>query len=988
MSISAKTLVVYYSYTGNCQEIVESLKTQIDADVMRIEPADKTQKYEANNYAIGTSLLNTIKAAPNDAASYPAIDPVSITDLSGYQNIIIVTPLWWSQMAAIMQTYLFNYGAMMAGKQVSLIVSSYSSGISKVVDDAKRLVPNAVWTGDALWINNSNRSNTASLLSEWLSTWRDKKIVVLSDPHVMSPKLLVGEGDAWTDYLSGQRKMVDYSKSLFDEMVAKIKDEIKPDLVLITGDLTKDGEQLSHKYVISKLDELRGVGIQTLVIPGNHDRGDNEDAVSYDGATTTPIDVATDDWFATEYTNYGYGSSSERESSTLTYVCEPIEGLVVIGIDSGTDGTLSTTTLNWIVGKASAAQESGKRVIAMMHHPLIPHVTNAESLVPTYVISDHDNIRKALIDAGVKVIFTGHFHTSDIAKDFDDQLTKEIYDVNTGSLISYPCDYREVSISGNLSELGLTTGHITSLSSDETFTSEYALTRLHDSVKKAVKEKITAKLGAAAAFMASTIETMADNVADAFIIHAEGNEADVDTEDIMSALSSAFTVMPGTEAMCRSMLEDKAPYGEEGRENVTDDLSLTVKMADKYKLIYQIGDELIKTVELANGSKILQTWIYVAPSKEGHTFSGWSEIPESMPAQDVTITGSYTVNNYKLTYVVDDETYKTIEVAYGSSITLEENPSKEGHTFSGWSEIPETMPASDVTITGSYTINKYKLIYQVDDETYMTVEIAYGSSITPEENPSKEGYTFSGWSEIPETMPASDVTITGSYTVNKYKLTYVVDDETYKTIELAYGSSITPEENPSKKGYTFSGWSEIPETMPAQDVTIAGTYTVNKYKLIYQLGDETYKTVELAYGSSITPEENPSQEGHTFSGWIEIPEMMPAHDVTVSGSYTVNKYKLTYMIGDETYKTIEIAYGSSITPEEDPSKEGYTFSGWSEIPETMLAQDVTITGHFSLLGDANGDGVVNVADIVELISKGDVDDDDINTIIAIIMSSQ
>lgn len=167
---AGKTLVVYYSYTGNCQEIVESLMAQIQADVMRIEPADKTQKYEANNYAIGTALLNAIKAAPNDAASYPAIDPVSITDLSQYQNIIIVTPLWWSQMAAIMQTYLFNYGAQMAGKNVALIVSSHSSGISGVVADAKRLVPDAVWMGDALWINASNHSNRASLIQNWLPT--------------------------------------------------------------------------------------------------------------------------------------------------------------------------------------------------------------------------------------------------------------------------------------------------------------------------------------------------------------------------------------------------------------------------------------------------------------------------------------------------------------------------------------------------------------------------------------------------------------------------------------------------------------------------------------------------------------------------------------------------------------------------------------------------------------------------------------------------
>ena len=167
---AGKTLVVYYSYTNNCHEIVTSLTSQIEADVIRIEPEDKTQKYEADNYAIGTALLNAIKDNPNDAASYPAIDPVSITDLSGYQNIIIVTPLWWSQMAAIMQTYLFNYGAQMAGKHVALIVSSHSSGIGGVVADAERLVKNVTWMGDALWINASNHGNRASLIQDWLPT--------------------------------------------------------------------------------------------------------------------------------------------------------------------------------------------------------------------------------------------------------------------------------------------------------------------------------------------------------------------------------------------------------------------------------------------------------------------------------------------------------------------------------------------------------------------------------------------------------------------------------------------------------------------------------------------------------------------------------------------------------------------------------------------------------------------------------------------------
>lgn len=167
---AGKVLVVYYSYTGNSRQIVQSLTDQIDADVMEIEPAEKGVQYEANNYALGMQLLNAINAAPDAPDSYPAIDPVSITDLSGYDNIIIVTPLWWSQMAAIMQTYLFNYGPQMAGKHVGLIVSSHSSDIPQVVLDAKRLVPDAVWMGDALWIKASNHANRAALISNWIAS--------------------------------------------------------------------------------------------------------------------------------------------------------------------------------------------------------------------------------------------------------------------------------------------------------------------------------------------------------------------------------------------------------------------------------------------------------------------------------------------------------------------------------------------------------------------------------------------------------------------------------------------------------------------------------------------------------------------------------------------------------------------------------------------------------------------------------------------------
>jgi len=326
---------------------------------------------------------------------------------------------------------------------------------------------------------------------------------------------------------------------------------------------------------------------------------------------------------------------------------------------------------------------------------------------------------------------------------------------------------------------------------------------------------------------------------------------------------------------------------------------------------------------------------------EGYTFSGWSEIPETMPAHDVTVTGTFSINKYKLTYTIDGEEYKTYEVEYGTTITQEAEPSKEGYSFSSWSDIPQTMPAHDVTVTGDFNINKYKLTYTIDGEEYKSYEVEYSATIIPESEPFKEGYSFSGWSNIPETMPANDVTVTGTFTKGTYKLIYIVDGETYKTISYDYSATITPETAPTKEGYTFSGWNEIPETMPAHDVTVTGTFNINKYKLIYLVDGEEYKNYEVEYGTSIIPEAEPSKEGYTFSGWSEIPETMPAKDVTITGTFTINTYKLTYMIDNEVYKVVEYNYGAAITPEPQPDGDYVTFQ-WKDVPETMPSNDVTV----------------------------------------------
>ena len=180
---------------------------------------------------------------------------------------------------------------------------------------------------------------------------------------------------------------------------------------------------------------------------------------------------------------------------------------------------------------------------------------------------------------------------------------------------------------------------------------------------------------------------------------------------------------------------------------------------------------------------------------------------------------------------------------------------------------------------------KYTVTFMVDGQVYQTSELKEGEAITQASAPEKEGYTFSGWSEVPATMPAHDVVITGTFSVNSYKLIYLVDGETYKIATVNFGSALAAEQVPSKEGYTFSGWSEIPATMPAHDVVVTGTFSINSYKVTFMYGDNVLKTITVEYGASIPLPTSLDSERYTLVEWLEVPTTMPAHDVTIYANY-------------------------------------------------------------------------------------------------------
>ena len=363
-----------------------------------------------------------------------------------------------------------------------------------------------------------------------------------------------------------------------------------------------------------------------------------------------------------------------------------------------------------------------------------------------------------------------------------------------------------------------------------------------------------------------------------------------------------------------------------------------------YNLTYIVDGEVYEVVKIEEGAEITP----LTPTKEGHTFSGWKGLPQYMPAKDITVTGHFNVNYYNVTYYVDGEVYKTVSTAYGNKIVMIKEPAKEGHTFSGWSEAPETMPANDIVVEGKFSVNYYTITYMVDGEKYAVDSVAYGTKIALRDNPTKEGHTFSGWSEVPETMPANDIVVEGKFSVNYYAITYMVDGEEYAVDSVAYGAKIQLRDEPTKEGCNFSGWSEVPKTMPANDIVVEGTFSVNYYAITYMVDGEEYTVDSVAYGAKIELRDEPTKEGHTFGGWSEAPETMPANDIVVEGKFSVNYYAITYMVDGEEYAVDSVAYGTKIELRDEPAKEGHTFGGWSETPETMPANDIVVEGKFSV----------------------------------------
>ena len=278
----------------------------------------------------------------------------------------------------------------------------------------------------------------------------------------------------------------------------------------------------------------------------------------------------------------------------------------------------------------------------------------------------------------------------------------------------------------------------------------------------------------------------------------------------------------------------------------------------------------------------------------------------SVPADVTELTVQWTAPTYAVTLNTNGGTINNGNVTgytYGVGATLPaaDDMTYTGHTFKGWYD-NENLTGSPVTaIGGAETGNKeYWAKWEIDQytitfDTNGGSEIApitqdYGTEIAAPDNPTRKGYTFKGWDkEIPKTMPADNITVKAQWEINQYTIAFDTNGGSeIDSITQDYGTEITVPDNPTRKGYTFKGWDkEIPETMPAENITVKAQWEINQYTITFDTnGGSEIAPITQDYGTKITAPDNPTRKGYTFKGWDkEIPETMPAENLTITARW-------------------------------------------------------------------------------------------------------
>lgn len=366
-------------------------------------------------------------------------------------------------------------------------------------------------------------------LSAWsFSSCAEKKnslkIGVISDPHYLSEQLM-DNGSAIKNYDIMSGKAVSEVPAVLEQVLADFEQN-KPEILLIPGDMTKDGEKQSHIDFVEKLRPLREKGVRIFVIPGNHDIN-MPNSMGYEKDKTYPVPNVNPDEFVKIYADCGYNDALKKDQASLSYVAELNETTWLLAIDvcrykeytdrSISGGKLSPQTEQWVIDVLQEAKEKNIQVVGMMHHGLVEHIMMQSSFFPEYLVDDWKRVATLLADSGMKAIFTGHFHSNDIAE-YTSEAGNKIYDIETGSLAVYAFPYRFVELSEN--KMKIQTKNIISTPSSPDL-AEKNKAVMQSRAKEIAISKIKSR---GIQLSDNTLQVMADIISQVFVMHLKGDE--------------------------------------------------------------------------------------------------------------------------------------------------------------------------------------------------------------------------------------------------------------------------------------------------------------------------------------------------------------------------------------------------------------------------------------------------------------------------------
>jgi len=364
-----------------------------------------------------------------------------------------------------------------------------------------------------------------------LAVYPDTSFAVLSDIHYYDTALGTS-GAAFEQTMNSDRKLLKQSAELLDRAIDGILAS-ETRFVLISGDLTKDGERTNHEAVAQALERLVGAGIKVYVVPGNHDVN-NPGAVRYVGDGSEPVEDITADDFAAIYKNCGFGEAVMRDPNSLSYVAEPQDGLWILALDTCESehntpdkeeivaGELDQSQIDWVQSVLTQAQEQDKAVILLEHHGVVEHWQGQGKLHPDYLLSDYKYDGKFYSSYGVRLAFTGHYHAQDIALE-DNGGDGFIYDVETGSLITPPCSMRFCKISDN--SMTLSSSYLIK-NYDEAFVAQslaFVKKTIYNEAYETLRGYYVSEKDA---------DYIANIVASAYVAHYDGNESEAEPIEI------------------------------------------------------------------------------------------------------------------------------------------------------------------------------------------------------------------------------------------------------------------------------------------------------------------------------------------------------------------------------------------------------------------------------------------------------------------------